>query len=313
MECIRGLYNIHPRDRGAVATIGNFDGFHEGHRQLIAQLRARAAECGAPTLVILFEPQPPEYFQGAKAQTRLMRLSAKLRAFRKAGVDRVLALRFDARLAALSAEAFVDQVMVGALGVRGLVIGDDFRFGAGRRGDFAMLAARGREHGFFVESTPTFSDGSARISSTRLRAALAQGDMREAARLIGAPYAYTGRVVSGDARGRQLGFPTANVLMPEPPPLAGVFAVMVAVQGGGEYPGIANVGRRPTVGGGRVLLEAHLLDFQGDLYGRRLDVRFLERLRAERKFPSLAALQAQIEQDREAAQRFFAIRGLEAL
>ncbi len=311
MECIRGLYNVHPRHRGAVVTIGNFDGFHQGHRQLVELLKARARACGAPSLLMLFEPQPQEYFARTAVRPRLMRLAAKLRAFRDAGVDLVMVLRFDELLADLSAIDFVDNVVVGALGARGLVIGDDFRFGTGRAGDFALLTDAGRRHGFFVESTATFTETGQRVSSTRVREALARGDMREAERLIGEPYGWQGRVVAGDARGRLLGFPTANILMPEPSPVSGVFAVVARTDDGREYAGVANAGRRPTVGGGRVLLEVHLLDFVGDLYGRRLDVRFLERLREERKFPSLAALAAQIDQDRISAHSFFAKRGIQ--
>ena len=310
MECIRGLYNVRPRHRGAVITIGNFDGFHQGHRQLVGLLEARAQAHDASSLVMLFEPQPQEYFARGEPRTRLMRLSAKLAALRAAGVDYAMVLRFDERLATLPAVDFIEAVLAGALGARGLVIGDDFRFGAGRAGDFAMLKAAGARHGFFVESTGTLSETGYRVSSTRLRTALARGDMREAERLIGAPYHYGGRVVVGDARGRLLGFPTANILMPDPPPVAGVFAVTVRTEEGRVYAGIANAGRRPTVGGGRVLLEVHLLDFAGDLYGQRLQVGFLERLREEQRFPSLEALTAQIERDRACARTFFVSRGM---
>ena len=310
MECIRGLYNVRPRHRGAVITIGNFDGFHQGHRQLVGLLEARAQAHDASSLVMLFEPQPQEYFARGKPRTRLMRLSAKLAALRAAGVDYAMVLRFDERLATLPAVDFIEAVLAGALGARGLVIGDDFRFGAGRAGDFAMLKAAGARHGFFVESTGTLSETGHRVSSTRLRTALARGDMREAERLIGAPYHYGGRVVVGDARGRLLGFPTANILMPDPPPVAGVFAVTVRTEEGRVYAGIANAGRRPTVGGGRILLEVHLLDFAGDLYGQRLQVGFLERLREEQRFPSLEALTAQIERDRACARTFFVSRGM---
>ena len=310
MECIRGLYNVRPRHRGAVVTIGNFDGFHRGHRQLVGLLKARARTHDAPSLVMLFEPQPREYFARGEARIRLMRLSAKLASLAEAGVDYAMVLRFDARLATLPAPDFIENILVGALGARGLIIGDDFRFGAGRAGDFAMLKAAGGRHGFFVESTGTLSETGHRVSSTRLRQALACGDMREAERLIGAPYHYAGRVVAGDARGRLLGFPTANILMPDPPPVAGVFAVTARTQDGRVYAGIANAGRRPTVGGGRVLLEVHLLDFAGDLYGQRLQVGFLERLREEQRFPSLEALTAQISRDRACAHTFFASRGM---
>ncbi len=310
MECIRGIYNVRPRHRGAVITVGNFDGFHQGHRQLAGLLKARAQAHGAPALVMMFEPQPQEYFARGAPRARLMRLSAKLSAWRDAGIDYAMVLRFDERLARLSAPDFIEGIMVGSLAVRGLVIGDDFRFGAGRAGDFAMLKAAGDRHGFFVEATGTWTEAGQRVSSTRLRQALARGDMHEAELLIGAPYRYGGRVVAGDARGRTLGFPTANILMPDPPPVAGVFAVAVRTKDGRTHTGIANAGRRPTVGGGRVLLEVHLLDFAGDLYGQRLEVAFLERLREERRFPSLDALTAQIDRDRASARTFFASRGM---
>ncbi len=208
----------------------------------------------------------------------------------------------------MSAQDFIETVLVRRLRPRALVIGDDFRFGAGRAGDFALLRAAGHRHGFSVEPTPTYCEGGVRVSSTRVRQALARGVLDEAARLLGGPYTYGGRVVHGDARGRLLGFPTANLLMPDPPPLAGVFAVTVDTGTGSAHPAIANVGRRPTVGGARVLLEAHLLDFAGDLYGQRLAVRFLTRLRGEQTFSSLQALQAQISRDRDAARAFFGER-----
>lgn len=306
MECIRGLHNIRPRHWRAVATIGNFDGFHRGHQRLIASVRERALAFRAPTLVMLFEPQPREFFQKGDLRPRLMRLSEKLRALRDARVDYVLVLRFDASLAALSAVAFIDTILVRILHVQALVIGDDFRFGAERTGDFAMLKEAGAQQGFSVEPTVTFTEGGRRVSSTRLREALAQGALDEVRRLMGAPYGYRGRVVHGDARGRLLGFPTANILVSDPAPLVGVFAVTATRCDGRSYPGIANVGRRPTVGGGRVLLEVYLLDFAGDLYGEVLTISFLERLREECKFPSLEALRAQIALDRDAALVYFA-------
>ncbi len=306
MECIRGLYNVRPRHWGAVATIGNFDGFHRGHRRLIASLRERASAFRAPTLVMLFEPQPQEYFRGDEPRPRLMRLSEKLRALRYAQVDTVLVLRFNARLAGLSASAFIEDILVKTLRVQALVIGDDFRFGAGRAGDFAMLKEAGGRLGFSVDPTPTFTEAGHRVSSTRLRLALSEGALEEAQRLTGTPYRYRGRVVHGDARGRLLGFPTANLLMREPAPLMGVFAVQVEWPDGRIGRGIANVGRRPTVGGKQVLLEVHVLDFTGDLYGQLLSVSFLTRLRAEQKFSSLEALQRQIAADRASALAFFA-------
>ncbi|MDA8389291.1 MAG: bifunctional riboflavin kinase/FAD synthetase [Gammaproteobacteria bacterium] len=305
MECIRGLYNVRPRHRGAVMTIGNFDGLHAGHRHLIGLIRARAQALHAPSLVMLFEPQPREFFQGAQAPARLMDLGQKLAALRQTGVDYVLALRFNEALARLSATDFIDHILTETLAVRGIVVGDDFRFGAGRAGDFALLQAAGKRQGFAVETASTFLLDGQRVSSTRLRAALAAGDLEAAKRLLGRPYAHCGRVVHGDARGRQIGFPTANLTLPEPAPLRGVFAVSVMIDGK-SHPAIANVGRRPTFGAGRTLLEAHLLDFAGNLYGRTVAVIFLKKLRDELAFASVDALVAQIHRDRDAARAFFA-------
>lgn len=306
MEFIRGLYNMPASARRSVATIGNFDGLHAGHRQLIARLTARAQALVAPSLIMVFEPQPREYFQGASAPPRLMDLGQKLRALRETGVDYVLGLRFDARLAALPAAQFIDRILCQGLNIRLMVIGDDFRFGAGRSGDFAVLTAGGARCGFAVESMPTFVDGGQRVSSTRLRAALTAGDLAAVRRLLGGDYCYRGRVVRGEARGRTLGFPTANLLMPERPPLTGVFAVTTITGDGGRHPSIANVGRRPTFGSGRTVLEVHLLDFTGDLYGQPLTVSFQAKLRDERRFASVDALRAAIADDRTAARGFFA-------
>lgn len=286
-------------------TIGNFDGLHAGHRHLVALVRSRASSLHAPSLVMLFEPQPREFFQGPQAPARLMTLGQKLAALRTTGIDYVLVLRFDEMLSRLPAEGFVEDILVGALAVRGIIVGDDFRFGAGRHGDFAFLQAMGQRLGFAVEAASTFLLDGSRVSSTRLRAALADGALDEARRLLGRPYAHRGRVVHGDARGRQIGFPTANLTMPEPPPLRGVFAVTVPIDGQLRH-GIANVGRRPTFGTGRTLLEVHLLDFAGDLYGRTLTVSFLKKLRDECVFASVDALIAQIRCDREAARNYFA-------
>lgn len=307
MELIRGQHTIRPRHHGCVATIGNFDGVHLGHQAILRQVAGHAVALGLPTLVITFEPQPQEFFAPAAAPPRLTRLRDKLAALERAGVERVLCLRFDRRLASQSAESFIREVLVAGLGLRHLVVGDDFRFGQGRRGDFAMLEAAGREHGFQVERTHTHLLDGERVSSTRVREALAQGDLALAARLLGRPYAISGRVTHGDKLGRTIGFPTANIhLRRRPAPLAGVFVVRAHGLGVPPLPGMANVGRRPTVDGGSDRLEMHLFDYQGDLYGRHPRVEFLERLRPERRFESLAALGEQIRQDARAARAFFA-------
>jgi riboflavin kinase/FMN adenylyltransferase len=307
MELIRGLHNLRPRHRGCVATIGNFDGVHLGHKAVLDQLAAVARAIGLPALVMIFEPQPQEYFAPDRAPARLTRLREKLRALNTDAVDRVLCVRFDARFSQLSASDFVERVLVGGLGVRHVAVGDDFRFGHARRGDFEFLAAAGRRLGFAVVRRDTLLLDGERVSSTRVREALEQGDLAGARRLLGYDFAMHGRVAHGDKRGRQLGFPTANIyLHRKAVPLRGVFAVQVDGVAPQPLPGVANVGVRPTVGGLRMpILEVHLLDFSGDIYGRHVRVDFLTRLRDERRFESLEHLQAQILRDVEHSREFF--------
>ncbi|HHQ41733.1 MAG TPA: bifunctional riboflavin kinase/FAD synthetase [Chromatiales bacterium] len=309
MELIRGLHNLRPRHRGCVATIGNFDGVHLGHQAVLGQLAEKAEQLGLPTTVVTFEPHPQEWFFPDRAPPRLTRLREKLTALRRYSVDRVLVLRFDARLAAMEAAAFVERILVDGLGVRHLVVGDDFRFGRNRAGDFAFLRAMGARHGFDVVAMHSFRIDGARVSSTRIREALAAGDMDTAEKLLGRPYRMCGRVAHGDRRGRDIGFPTANLhLHRRASPVLGVFAVEVFGVPGEPVPGVANVGVRPTVDGTRALLEVHLLDFEGDLYGRYVQVDFLHKLRDERRFASFEALRAQIRRDVEAARAWFAAR-----
>ena len=312
MELIRGQHNLRPRHRGCVATIGNFDGVHLGHQAILAQLAGQAGRLRLPRLVITFEPQPQEFFAGPKAPpARLMRLREKLLALDGLGIERVLCLEFDHRLAAMPAERFIEDLLIERLGIRYLVIGDDFRFGHRRAGDFAMLVQAGQRHGFAVADNHSYSVGGERVSSTRVRQALAQGDLDLAARLLGRPYDMCGRVAHGDRRGRTIGFPTANIhLHRRVTPVYGVYAVLLSGPDLQLWPGIANVGCRPTVEGERERLEVHLLDFQGDLYGRHAKVDFLHYLRPEQRFASLAALQAQIQQDEQTARAWFAARGI---
>ena len=307
MEFIRGLHNLKPRHRGCVATIGNFDGVHLGHQAVIGQLAERAQELKLPTLVLLFEPQPQEFFQPDKAPPRLTRLREKLQALRRFAVDRVLCLRFDRAFAALAAEEFIRRILIEGLSVRYLVVGDDFRFGANRRGDFAMLQAAGGRHGFQVVNMHTVAIDGERVSSTRVRVALAAGDLAAAEKLLGRPYRMCGRVAQGDKRGRILGFPTANIhLHRQNTPLRGVFAVEVFGLKQEPLAGVANIGTRPTVAGTRTLLEVHLLGFNADIYGAYVHVNFLHRLRDEKRFASLDELKARIAQDVEEARAFFA-------
>ncbi|WP_303907602.1 bifunctional riboflavin kinase/FAD synthetase [Thiohalomonas denitrificans] len=306
MELIRGLHNLKPRHRGSVATIGNFDGVHLGHQAVLGQLAEKGAELCLPTVVITFEPLSREYFAPESAPPRLTRFREKVKAMQRYSVDRMLVLPFNRKLAGLSAEAFIRQVLVKGLGIRYLVVGDDFHFGAGREGDFAMLQKAGRDYGFDVVNMHTLSLNGERVSSTRIREALQNGYLEIAEQLLGRPYRMCGRVVHGDQRGRSIGFPTANIRMHRiVAPVDGVFAVEMFGIKGEPLPGVANVGKRPTVDGTRSLLEVHLFDFSGDLYGRHVQVDFLKRIRPEKRFESFEALKQQIEKDSSEARRFF--------
>jgi len=306
MELIRGLHNLRPAHRGGVATIGNFDGVHIGHRRILDQVIAEARLRQVPATVILFEPQPTEFFAPDKAPPRLMTLRDKIRALRRAGIDQVLCCRFDERFRSQSAAEFVDNLLVQGLGICFLVVGDDFRFGADRCGDFEYLIKAGQQQGFAVSDTATCEIAGERVSSTRIRATLQQGELDQAAALLGHAYSISGRVRHGDKRGRQLGVPTANLAMRRvQSPVAGVYAVRVNGAGLRGAPGVANVGTRPTVNGVDNRLEVHLLAFNGDLYGRHLEVEFLHFLRPEKKYDGLEALTAAIHIDIDNAKAFF--------
>jgi len=298
-EFIRGLHNLRPRHRGCVATIGSFDGVHLGHRAILRQLTEAAERHQLPRVVIIFEPQPHEFFSRERAPARLMRLREKMQALFAAGVDRVLCLRFNQQLRSLSAQQFVDRVLVEGLGIRHLVVGDDFRFGCDRQGDFDFLQKAGARRGFSVTDTCTLEVAGARVSSTRIREALEQSDFELAEQLLGRPYRITGRVGYGKQLGRQLGVPTANVqLRRHRSPLRGVFATSVHRSDGSAHNGVANIGVRPTVSGSpKPILEVHLLDFDGNLYGERIEVVFHRKLREEQKFESVDKLREQLQKD----------------
>jgi len=270
-------------------------------------LKQRARRLELPEVAVVFEPQPAEFFAPERTPARLTRLREKLDAMRDCGVDRVLCLRFGLALAAMSPEEFIHRVLVEGLGVRHLAVGDDFRFGANRRGDFDALRRAGEALGFEVERTPTVEFGGERISSTRVRNALLAGDLALAGQLLGRGYAICGRVSVGDRLGRKIGFRTANIhLHRRLSPVKGVFVVRVHGASVSALEGVANVGHRPTVDGTRHQLEAHLFDFVGDLYGRHLCVELLHWIRDERRFGSLDALQTQIQQDVNAAHDWLA-------
>ena len=291
---------------GCVATIGNFDGLHRGHQAVVRQLKQAAAERGLPTAVVLFEPQPAEFFDSERAPGRILRFREKFEGLRALGIDQVLALRFSHALAAMDARAFVREILVDGLGMRHLVVGDDFRFGKGRAGDFALLEELGAAWGFGVERMHTFDLDGGRVSSTRVRTALAAGDYAEAERLLGRGYRIGGRVAHGGKLGREIGFPTLNIPMRRNrSPVSGIFAVRVFGEGLSGWPGVGYVGRRPTVQGLDEHLEVHLFDFSGHLYGLRVQVEIRRHLREDRRFDSVEAMTAQIHRDAAAARHYF--------
>ncbi|MBS1188303.1 MAG: bifunctional riboflavin kinase/FAD synthetase [Rhodocyclaceae bacterium] len=289
-----------------VLAIGNFDGVHLGHAALVRRLVGAARQLAATPTVLTFEPHPREFFAPQSAPARLTTLREKLELLNDCGAEQAMVCRFNEAFAALSAEEFVEEVLVRGLRVRHVIIGDDFRFGRGRKGDFELLKAAGLVHGFTAEAMESVIVDGERVSSSGVRSALAAGDMERAARLLGRPYVIDGRVVHGDQIGRQLGFRTANIRIKHNPlPMTGVFAVEVGGLGPRPLPGVANLGIRPTLGGTRPLLEVHLFDFDRDIYGAHLSVRFVHKLRDEQKFSSFDALKAQIAQDAEAARAYF--------
>jgi riboflavin kinase/FMN adenylyltransferase len=291
-------------------TIGNFDGVHRGHQALIERVVAKGRELGVSSCVLTFEPHPREFFAGDAAPARLTRLHDKLELLAAAGVERVHLIHFDARFAAMSAAHFIADVLVRGLGVAWLLVGRDFRFGAKREGDFATLEAAAPRAGFALEAMPDVSFDGGRVSSSAVREALAAGDFARAERLLGRPYTISGKVGRGARLGRELGFPTANIALAQRPPLAGIYVVEVEAEGIHAGRAVASVGRRPTVNPvAQPLLEVHLFDWDGELYGERLRVRFLRKLRDEVKFDDLAALRQAIAQDAEQARQYFARHG----
>lgn len=312
MELIRGQHNLRPRHHGCAATVGNFDGVHLGHQRIMHQLLERAAQLDLPATVISFEPLPHEYFAGSERPARLTGLRDKLIALERLEMQRLLCLRFDDALASMSARDFIEDLLVRALGIRYLVVGDDFRFGSGREGDFDMLRRAGEHHGFEVAATGTFEVEGARVSSTRIRAALDRGDMALARRLLGRPYSICGRVAHGDKLGRGLGYATANIRLDHhSTPVHGVYVVAVEGLAPEPLPGVASIGIRPTVGGRLKRLEVHIFDFDRDIYGRHINVLLLHRLRDELKFDSLDALKAQMAVDLRHARGYVRTHGLQ--
>jgi riboflavin kinase/FMN adenylyltransferase len=306
MEIVRGMHNLRPRHRGCVVTIGNFDGVHHGHQVLLSHVVAKGKELGVPSAVVTFEPMPREFFRGTTRPVRLTRFREKIMLLCQSGVDRVICLPFNEELVNVTAQTVIDGFLVNSLEIRYIVVGDDFRFGRGAEGDYAMLQDAGRQHGFEVSHLGTLLFGHDRVSSSRVRETLGAADFDLAEKLLGHPYFIMGRVVYGRQLGRELGSPTANIrLQRYRAALNGVYAVEVEGAGPERRLGIANIGVRPTVHGSEPLLEVHIFDFDEDIYGELLTVTFRHKIREEHRFESLDALKTQIALDIIAAKEWF--------
>jgi riboflavin kinase / FMN adenylyltransferase len=336
MKFIRGIMNVSSQPSGFVATIGNFDGVHRGHQYLLEQVKQQAQLLHLPTMLITFEPHPQDYFSKDKSRPRLTRLREKYRIVQQLGIDYFVCLPFNARLAQLSATDFIETILVNKLNIKCIVIGDDFRFGKDRKGDYFLLAEAGKHYGFSVIPSHTIEHEAKRISSQRVREALSLGQLDTVAQLLARPYSMVGKVVRGDQRGRAIGFPTANIhLAGNSAPLSGVFAVRVKMNrrvnelvGGmrsvaemevkkGDIGvikqnestplfGVANLGTRPTVDGTRFMLEVHLFDYAKEFYGQYIEVEFLKKIRDEKRFDNIEALKAQIALDVNEAKQWIA-------
>lgn len=309
MHLIRGL-NRWPKQTGTIATIGNFDGVHLGHQAIFKALTEAADHWSLPATVISFNPLPHEFFASEQPTPRLQGLRDKFNSISQAGVDNLLILTFDKTFSQLDPNVFIQRILVDKLGIRHLIVGDDFRFGYQRQGNFAMLEEAGSTFNFTVSQSPTVEIQDQRVSSTRIRKHLAAGELEQAKNLLGNDYRISGRVVQGEKIGRQLGFPTANVALGElRPPLRGVFAVwIIELETGRRLKGVANLGERPTLGGRKLLLEAHALDQNVNWYGKHIAVEFVSELRKEQRFDSLDTLKQQIIKDAEAARRLMQAR-----
>lgn len=307
MELIRGLHNLRPAHRGCVATIGAFDGVHIGHQAVIGHLLEKSAEFDLPAAIIVFEPLPREYFSPVQAPARIMSFWEKCRELEALGVDRVLRIRFNEQFRRMSAQQFVDDVFVAGLGVRYVVLGDDFRFGSDRQGDYKFIQQQGKRYGYDAGPTPTRLIDGERVSSTRIREALENANFAEAEGLLGRPYSISGKVIYGRQLGRTIGTPTANLeLRRLRAPLSGVYVVEVSGAGLEAAKGVANVGVRPTVDDSiKANLEVHLLDREIGLYGQHIEVTFRHKLREEQKFGSVQELKDNIARDIENTRAWF--------
>ena len=307
MRVIRGLTHIKPLAKGCVLTIGNFDGLHLGHQTVIDKLVKQGLQLKLPVVVLIFEPQPLEYFLNTNSPSRLMRLREKVIQFLHLSIDDLLILPFNRTLADYDANAFIKELLVERLNVKYLVIGDDFHFGKAREGNFALLKEKGRQFGFEVKNSQSYLQQGMRISSTLIRDALGIGNLKRAKQMLGRDYSICGRISHGDKRGRTLGFPTANIqMLRRNTPIRGVFAITMTGIDGREIQGIANVGIRPTVkGDSKVILETHLFEFNQEIYGAYVEVHFKDKIRNEIRFETFEQLKIQITKDVTRAKQFF--------
>ena len=307
MKLIRGLHNLPSEPQPSVVTIGNFDGVHRGHQQIVAQIQDIARKQGLASCVIIFNPQPIEFFNPEAAPARLSTSAEKLKMFQSLGVDQLFLLHFDHQLASMTAADFIEEVLC-PLGIRHLVVGKDFRFGKGREAGINDLTGHGKKHGFELSPADTVSEHGRRISSTWIRQLLQTSDFALAEHLLGRRFSIEGRVVHGDKRGRILGFPTANLMMNRiKSPVHGVFATAVTLADGRTLPAVSNVGSRPVFSGVQELLETHILDFSEEIYAEKICVTFMQKLRNEEKFSSIEELKNQIGIDVKNAREFHRI------
>ncbi|MBU2881181.1 bifunctional riboflavin kinase/FAD synthetase [Psychrosphaera sp. B3R10] len=307
MELVRGLINLSEHHKNCVLTIGNFDGVHIGHQYVIDKLKKVAKQHNVPSAVMIFEPQPQEVFLQDKAAARVLTFREKYKKLKSLGIDRLICIRFCSTFADMTAEQFVANLLVDKLGVKHVIVGDDFRFGQKRTGDFTLLKSMASELGFSVDDSQTFKFSNKRASSTEVRNRLLASDFSGASELLGAAFGFQGRVIHGQKNGRKFGFPTANIAVKRAVlPIRGVFGVK-ALLGNKEILGVANIGNKPTLNGIKPLLEVHLFDFDEQIYGQRLQITPVFKIRDEKKFDSLDELIAQISLDVSTAKRKFLI------
>jgi len=307
MQLIRGLHNLSEEHRGCALTIGNFDGVHLGHLEILKNLKKAADKLNLSSCIMSFEPLPMEYFHLKNAPVRLHRIREKWTALQSTEIDYFLCAKFNHQLANLSANDFIENILVNKLSIKYLLIGDDFRFGSKRCGDFETLQKAGQQHGFEVQNSHSFCFENERISSTRIRRALMQNQLQQAQQMLGRPYQICGHIAHGDKRGRTIGFPTANIkLHRHATAVHGVYAVRMTADDNFSVRGVANVGKRPTVNGQDLQLEVHLFDFDKEIYGKKVCVEFIHKIRDEKRFDSFDDLKQQIIKDSQTAKDFFA-------